>query len=292
MAKPWWQRIVMSLVLLGCGRSPLPLGEGDYGGPDFDGDDARELDGGRMSDQECREVNFLFVVDNSRSMQLYQSNLLANYDVFIEGVADAVDTIESLHVGVVTAAPYPDNVPGCRGIGGLVTRTGGRFSSERQCGPLSEGNYISERDSLDGNFRCMAQVGIGGSDRDTPVAAALAAVSPPLTDEGQCNEGFFTPGALLVLVIISDTYPNGFGVTDIDPYAAGAGFGESVGGSDDIVVVLISSTEEAECLNPLAPGLHDFATQYEHSFVGAICEEDYSRVFGPAIEVVKAACPQ
>jgi hypothetical protein len=294
---------------VGCSRPVLRPGQGgDHGGEDDDGDpdDPYEPDepdepddpggggggGGGGGRQECREVDFLFVIDDSPSMGEYQARVLANYDVFVDGIEAAIDTIETTHIGVITAGPYAYNDPQCDALGGLVVRTGGPGSSLATCGPYAAGeNYMTEADNISSAFPCAAKVGVGGTDLDLPLAAALSAVSPPLTEPGECNHGFLGEGALLVLVIVTETYPNNFQVQDVDPYFASTGLVEVVGGYDDIVVVLIASTEQAPCLSPLAPGLETFAEQFDHSYIGAICEKDYSQVFAPAIEVVKAACP-
>ena len=288
------------LTLAACGRTPVGLsdagGDGDAGAwsgalPDEglleDGDG-----GGGGGIQQCREVDVLFVIDDSPTMAAYQGNLVSNYDVFVDGLQDAIDTIEMMHVGVVTASYYPEAARGCDVLGGLITQTAGPNSSNSECGPFSSGNFLTDRDNLDLHFPCIAKVGNGGTDLDTPMGAALAAISPPLTDPGQCNEGFFNPGALLVLVIVTDTYPNMIGVMDLDPYFVGTSIAEAAGGFDDVVVVLIASTEDSPCQNPLAPALEDFAGLFDHSFSGGICEKDYSDLFGPAIDVVKGACPQ
>ncbi len=273
-------------------------GEGGFGsGRDDDDDDDDDGDGGDGGDgngvQQCREVDFLFLVDNSATMQVYQTNLLANYEVFIDGIEDAVETIERIHVGVITAAPYDPNRTGCRELGGLVVETGGRSSSGAECGPYHDGyNFMTRNDDLDTAFRCAARVGTGGTDLDAPLLAIASAVSPPLTNEGECNEGFLGDGALLVLVIVSDTWPNSFGQMDTDPYFAAAAIVDAVGGFDDVVVVLFASTSETPCLNPLSEGLEAFANLFDHSFQGAICDHSYLAAFTEAIEVVKAACPE
>ncbi len=288
-------------VVAACGRTGFAPadGGGDGGGssrPDDDEDDEDDEDdatyGGDPTPQLCREVDFLFVIDDSPSMGEYQGNVIANYDVFIDGIEAAISSIETTHIGVITAGAYAYNDPQCDVLGGLVIRTGGPGSSLGTCGPYAAGqNYMTEDDNLESAFRCAAKVGVGGTDLDLPLVAALSAVSPPLTDPGQCNHGFLGGGALLVLVIVAETYPNNVQVTDVDPYFASTGLVEVVGGYDDIVVVLIASTEQAPCLSPLAPGLETFAEQFDHSYIGSICEHDYSKVFAPAIEVVKAACP-
>lgn len=290
-----WRASVL-LCLAACGRTPLPGADGGagYGGGRYDGslDEGGGAGGGR-GPQLCREVDFLFVIDNSASMSTYQSNVVANYSVFIDGIEEAIETIETMHIGVVTAEPYLGNDKRCDQLGGLVIETDGPGSSNRRCGPYADGfSYMTRRDNLEVAFRCAAKVGAGGADLDTPLAAALSAISPPLTDPGACNEGFFNPGALLVLTIVTDSYPNAVGVFDLDPYFAGSGIVQLAGGYEDVVVVLIASTDDAPCQNPLMPGLEDFAGLFPHSYIGAICEKDYSDVFAPAVEVVKGACPQ
>ncbi len=294
---------------MGCSRPVLrPHDGGDHGGDD-DGDDGGPDDpddpdlpdlpddgggggGGGGGGQECREVDFLFVIDDSPSMGEYQARVIANYDVFVEGIEAAIDSIETTHIGVITAGAYAYNDPQCDVLGGLVVRTGGAGSSLETCGLYAAGeNYMTEADHIPSAFPCAAKVGVGGTDLDLPMAAVLSAVSPPLTDPGQCNHGFLGEGALLVVVFVTETYPNNFQVQDVDPYFASTALVDVVGGYDDIVVVLIGSTEQAPCLSPLAPGLEAFAEQFDHAYIGAICEKDYSQVFAPAIEVVKAACP-
>jgi len=293
--------IAAMLLVAGCGRTGIDLadgsGDGDAGAwsgrlPDEGLLDDADGGGGPGGPQLCREVDVLFVIDDSPTMAGYQSNLVSNYDVFIDGLQDALETLETMHVGVVTASAYPHAARGCDVLGGLVTQTSGPASSNATCGPFaSEGNFLTDGDDLDRHFPCIAKVGNGGLDLDTPMAAALNAISPPLTDPGQCNEGFFNPGALLVLVLVTDTYPNMVGLMDLDPYFVGTSIAEAAGSFEDVVVVLIASTEDSPCQNPLAPALEDFAGLFDHSFAGGICETDYSRLFGPAIDVVKAACP-
>ena len=283
-------RLAVLLALAGCGRTDVLQADGGFSGS-FDDGGADDVGGGR-GEQLCREVDILFVIDDSPTMAEYQDNVVANYDVFIRGIEEAIETLDTLHIGVIAAGNYHDNDNACDSIGGLVVRTGGRNSSNATCGPYAEGkNYMTQRDDLDSAFPCAATLGTDGTDHDTPMAAILAAISPPLTDPGQCNHGFINPGALLVVVIVTDTYPNNFGVVDHDPYFVASSVASAVGGFDDVVVVLIASTEESPCLNPLAPGLETFAGLFDHSFVGGICEPDYSQLFDPAIDVVKGACP-
>lgn len=279
-------------LVAACGRSPIEL-EGDQGfgaASRFDGGDDEDHEDDGPREQLCREVDFLFVIDDSATMAQYQAQVVENHEVFIDGVRDAVDSIETMYIGVVTTERYTANITDCEQPGGLLVRTdpGGGV---QECGPYKDGhNYMTARDNLEIDLRCALEVGTPGTDHDAPLGAALAAISPPLSDPGACNDGFFTPGALLVLVIVSDSYPSEY-PSDLDPYFASVSIASQAGSYDDVVVVLFASTEESPCLNPLLPALGDFAGTFPHSFVGAICEHDWSGPFFEAVDVVKGACP-
>ena len=274
----------VTLGLLGCGRTSLHTAEDRAGSGaasfgELEGDDAGGV-------QTCREVDFLFVVDNSGSMRDNQAKLVANYDVFLEGIVETVDRLESIHVGVVTTDAYAHNLFPCNQIGGLVTHTGGKDSSKRQCGH----NFMTEADDLDDKFRCAARVGTDGSGHEWSLRSAIAAVTPPMMSEGGCNEGFLRDGALLVLVIISDED------VDIDPlFAAGSLVEAKRGDLDSIVVVALANPETGECGGvfdeQIATGLAGFAASFPHGFVGPICAPDYTDIFEQAVDVVRGACP-
>lgn len=280
---------VLALGLLGCGRTSL------YSAEDRAGSGAAslgELEGESAGGvQTCREVDFLFVVDNSGSMRDNQAKLVANYDVFIDGIVETIDRLESIHVGVVTTDAYASNLYPCNELGGLVLNTGGKDSSNRKCGPYADGdNFMTEADNLDVKFRCAARVGTEGSGKESSLQAAISAVTPPMTQPGGCNEGFVRDGALLVLVIISDED------VDIDPlFAAGSLVEAKHGDLDSIVVVGLANPETGECGEvfdeQIARGLTGFAASFPHGFVGPICASDYSEVFAQAVDVVRGACP-
>jgi hypothetical protein len=283
------RRTLLALALAcACGRSPVLLWDRDSGDGDDDGSgrDDDGHDGG--GEQTCEDVDFLFVIDNSGSMADNQAKLVANYDVFIDGIQDAIDAVESMHVGVVTTDAYPYNAERCRELGGLVVETGGPRSSGGKCGPYADGhNYMTENDVLATRFPCAASVGTDGSGAESPLTAALAAISSPLTDEGACNEGFVRDGALLVLVIITDEE------AEVDPQFAASGI-IGVKGLDDTVVVLLANTPDSDCEigggAQVGEGLASFAGIFPHGFVGPICAADYTQVFAQAVDVVEDAC--
>lgn len=268
----------LAFVLLGCGRTGL---HGD-----------RDRDGSVDDDdppQTCREVDFLFVIDNSDSMADNQAKVLAHFDVFLDGISRTVERLDSIHVGVVTSDAYEFNNATCRDLGGLVVETGGRGSSSRACGPYADGhNYMSDADDLSSAFRCAAQVGTGGSARESTLTAAIAAISSPMTDRGACNEGFLRPGALLVLVVVTDED------TDLDPLVALEQL-TAAKDDEDLVLVVLANGPNSGCSGDsygrVADQLARVTSLFTHGFIGPICAPSYDDVFADAVEVVEDACP-
>ena len=158
------------------------------------------------------------------------------------------------------------------------------------CGPyVGDRNFMTQDDDLDAAFRCAAQVGTGGSGAEQSLGAAIAALTPPLVDAGQCNADFLRQDALLVLVILTDED------AEMDPlFAAQAIVDAKRGRFDDVVVVLLANTPEGDCPHgtgaKTAYGLSSFASAFQHAFVGPICAEDYGDVFRDAVEHVSSAC--
>lgn len=145
---------------------------------------------------------------------------------------------------------------------------------------------MTEDDDLADKFRCAARVGSDGSGAESPLAAAMAAMTPPLVEAGQCNEGFVRDGALLVLVIATDED------AEMDPLFAAETIFATKG--SDIVVVLLANTPDSECViesgAEVAEGLARFVARFPHGFMGSICETSYETTFEQAVEVVQDAC--
>lgn len=274
--------VISSWAVLGCGRSPFDL-EDEL----VQLDEAVELNdpvtGG------CRKVDYLFVIDNSASMGDNQSKLVDSFDVFIDGVERSQDTLESIHVGVVSTDGYAGNEGSCTGFGGLITTTTGHNSSQAQCGPYAEGhNYMTEADDLRETFTCAAQVGTTGSNAEHPIDALVAAVGDEMSGPGECNEGFIRDDALLVAVIVTDEDDAASGRYRFEQLVEAKG-----GRADNIVMVgLINEPGTACSLSGHAreaPNLYGFIGSFLHSFVAPVCG-DYGVAFEQALAVVEAAC--
>ncbi|MBN2361706.1 MAG: choice-of-anchor D domain-containing protein [Deltaproteobacteria bacterium] len=129
-------------------------------------------------------VDILFVVDNSGSMADNQDNLAANFNRFIRA-ADFRGLQVDFQIGVTTT-----DLDGDQGAGGRLV------GSPRI---LNRNSY-----DLEGSFTASVRQGVEGSGWEQGLAAAFAALSPPLVDDPAYNLGFLRPEAALAVVVVSD----------------------------------------------------------------------------------------
>lgn len=128
------------------------------------------------------EVDILWVVDNSNSMQLEQELLAAGFSSF----ANELDnTNTNFHIGVITTDFDYDDPERGRLIGSPAVITN------------EDPNYVD-------TFRTRAQVGLNGSGKEKGLEAAEYALSPSMTIAGSPNAGFLRQDANLLVVIVSD----------------------------------------------------------------------------------------
>ncbi|MCB9568033.1 MAG: DUF11 domain-containing protein [Myxococcales bacterium] len=124
-------------------------------GPKFDLGEVP--DGGIFPEDEgCKNVDLLFVIDNSGSMEDEQVNLINSFPGFVNAMQMQLDSAESYHVGVTTSDVNAYNA--CSGFGSLVTRTGGANSSNATCTPYASGKaFMNEADDLGQKFPVRRQ---------------------------------------------------------------------------------------------------------------------------------------
>jgi len=133
--------------------------------------------------QETRaEVDILWVVDNSESMEAEQERLARRFDTFIEYM-DEVETLMDFHLGVITTDLSDDNPDRAKLLGTPSVLT---------------------RDTLDyvDKFKERVQVGIDGWGMEKGLEASLTALSEPMVSDA--NDGFLRSDAMLVLIYVSD----------------------------------------------------------------------------------------
>ena len=288
--------------------------EGDETGDKLDvGGGTGMAEGGDLNPDACKKVDLLFVIDGSGSMADEQSNLVAAFPDFINTMQTELDETEGYNVGVVrTDANDISCVSGRYGV--LVTRNLAAESSLMDCDPYaSGGRYMNQDDNLAEKFACAALVGTGGDGDEKPMQALGAALTPPNTDAGECNEGFLRDDALLVVVIITDEeddHETEAEACNMTPQDGSAGepdqwydtvVGVKDGIESNIVVLSLVGPTGADACPALdkcnggivgaepATRIVEFTNMFTHGFVGPVCG-DYDPFFQEAVGTIKSAC--
>ena len=274
------------------------------GGAGDGGDDGLPADG-------CKDVDLLFVVDNSGSMADQQQSLVDSFGGFVQGIEQELEGV-SYHVGVVSSDAYGANEGGCRAIGDLITQTSGANSSNAVCGPFaSGGRYLDENEAdLASKFGCIGQVGTFGSDDERMARAMLDALQPGRNDPtaGGCNAGFSRPDSLLVIVMITDEddVPEPFGC-DPDDFFNNPCDAVGSGGTPDewkaelsgyrpnidtnVVVLSLVGRSGGSCGAQINSKILGFANRFgDNGFIGDVCAPSYDQFFLEALPVIDDAC--
>lgn len=254
--------------------------------------------------QGCQTVDFLFVIDNSESMEDDQVRLIAAFPEFIDGIQNTIQA-QDYHIGVITTDDhvYDHDVyylggdpTECDVMGGLVTENWDyQTDSHRICGPFVSGaNYLTEAEpDLADQFSCVAFVDDQGSTDEQPFAAIEAALQQPSVS---CNDGFLRDDAILVVVLITDE-------DDDDEPGGNPGSGGDPSQWFDVIVAAKQGNMDNVVFLALA-GTSD--CPYEHTvriealvdmfgdrgFLGSVCTDDYGDFFTDSVSVVDQACDE
>lgn len=247
------------------------------------------------------EIDFLFVVDNSISMEAKQRSLIRSVPKFIDTMLTSNDLEKDFHIGVVTTDAYVHNSEKCQSLGGLVTRVKSKVNPSdslpelRECGPYKTGRaYMTHEDDLKRSFGCAARPGVMGDINEQQIGALFAAVDPKNGGKGSCNEGFVRKEALLVAVIITDE-------NDLMQKGSPEDWHKQLiqykgGDSKKVVVVSVVVPEKNVCkdsMSQVSTKIIDFTQRFEkRGFVADVCEDDYDPIFKEAIDVIDFACGQ
>ncbi len=131
------------------------------------------------------EVDILWVIDNSSSMQNEQAQLAEGFTSFSQALDESMTDFQ---IGIITTeftADDPDR---------------GALISDEYAGPIitrDDADYVSA-------FANRAKVGLKGSGMERGMQAADFALSHLMTAGGGANEGFLRPDANLLVVFVSD----------------------------------------------------------------------------------------
>jgi hypothetical protein len=162
-----------------------------------------------------KDVDILFVIDNSGSMKGEQDNLGRNFPKLIEALRSQKlgGKIPNVHIGVVTtdlgAGPFTQHCPIPGGDQGRLQNT----PREAGCTPPDKPwiSYLDGKTNVPSGapdpiqrvkdaFSCIAQVGTQGCGFEQPLEAARRALDP----KRNLNPGFLRKDAYLAVVFITD----------------------------------------------------------------------------------------
>ena len=166
-----------------------------------------KLAGATVSTEQnkIKDVDVLFVVDNSNSMAQEQQNLAQNFPKFIQKLDQAG---LGYHVGVVSSDLGAGNygLPSCEVAGG----DGGKLLSQPHiagCTPPSDPwiSKVNGTSNVPGGdvaaaFSCIAQIGTGGCGFESTLESARRALDPTLN----ANPGFIRKDAALAVILLTD----------------------------------------------------------------------------------------
>jgi hypothetical protein len=175
-----------------------------------------------------RELDILFMIDDSASMEQEQANLSKNFEHFMRELETIEGGLPDVRIGVVTSNVGASGLVepvSCQGLGDA-----GRFQVDRvlpppapgkpsvktmtNCGLSDGAKFIWANDrgastnlvpgkSLTDVFSCLAERGIGFCGFEHQLESVRRALTPR-ADQNPGNLGFIRPGAHLAIVIITD----------------------------------------------------------------------------------------
>jgi hypothetical protein len=160
------------------------------------------------AEKGCKNIDFLFVIDNSDSMEDEQENLARSFPGFVD-VMQRELRAQDFHIMVVGTGGdrEEDDEPTLDPIECEEVQGAGRRRSEEgdDCGIQGGLPFMtSSQPELEATFSCVARVGTDGSAIEEPMDAVLAATGEGLNDAGRCNAGFLRDDAVLVVTFITD----------------------------------------------------------------------------------------
>ncbi len=326
-------RVAVAVCAIGCGAAcgsaddgNDPFGDTTGGGGSAGGSSGQAGSGiggglsgtGGAADDGCDKVDFLFIIDNSVSMQDQQTALINSFPAFMATIQSTLNAGSNYHIMVAdtddwgrctaanclsgdmsadTLCVAPANGYACatqfdscdKQIGAGVVHPAGKGATNAPCTIYGGHRYIVEGEpDLAGTFTCMAQVGLAGHPSERPMDSLVAAMSVGLNAPIGCNAGFLRDDAILVVTFISDD-PN---YEDADgPQEWYDAVVTAKGGNADAVVVL-GLTPNFEGCN-LGKGTHwsEFVAMWgTHGLEASVCNLDYSPFFDQAVAIIDETC--
>jgi hypothetical protein len=249
----------------------------------------------------CRKIDFLFVIDNSDSMEDEQANLARSFPGFI-AVMEQVLEAKNFHIMVVPSGGDREeeddptlDPEDCAEVQGAGARTDGEGAA---CGITDGLPYMTDAQAdLEATFSCVAQVGTDGSAIEEMMDSVLEATSPVLNASGRCNQGFLREDAVLVVTFVTDEEDRR---SEGDPEEWRSALLAAKGGNEDALVVLglvgDNNVDGGLLGGPCSgsdadgsPRLQSFVDSVD-GVLGSVCAPDYTSFFQTAVGSIDSAC--
>jgi hypothetical protein len=158
-----------------------------------------------------RDIDILFLIDDSPSMSDKQDNLRRNFPTFIKKLQDIPGGLPNVHIGVATSDLGAGNTRisiacfpgGKRGILRAGTNCG-LDPNSRFISSLTNATQNNFTGNISDVFSCMAAAGDQGCGFEHTLQAARVALFDVGSGNDHLNAGFLRSDAFLGLIILSD----------------------------------------------------------------------------------------
>src|SRR5262245_23752748 len=162
-----------------------------------------------------RNLDILFMVDNSSSMRMTQANLATNFPMFMDVLKNLPGGLPNIHVGVISSdmGAGDGSIASCSSTGGdngvfQYTARGTCTATTLQAGAtyISNVGGVANYTAADIStvFSCIAQLGETGCGFEHQFASILRALGADGHAAPAENQGFLRSDALLAIVMITN----------------------------------------------------------------------------------------
>jgi hypothetical protein len=207
----------------GCGSTPLGTGHAGTGGGGQTGAGGTAASGGSGATgaggaaPATRQVDILFMIDDSSSMQTAQENLRANLPSFMDVLKGLPGGLPDLHVAVVSSdmGAGDGSIQGCSRTGdngvfkfqptGTCTATGlgaGSTFLVDSGGASPQTNFGTQ--DITTVFQCIATLGASGCGFEHQLASIARALGADGAAAPAENAGFLRANAILAVVLLTN----------------------------------------------------------------------------------------
>jgi hypothetical protein len=161
-----------------------------------------------------RNVDMLFLVDDSSSMRLSQANLERNFPTFMTTLQNAPQGLPNVHVAVISSdmGAGDGSVASCDATGGKngifqYTARGSCAATNLQQGAtyiIDSGGQRNYTGNLADVFTCIAALGESGCGFEHQFASITRALGADGRAAPAENQGFLRPEAYLAIILITN----------------------------------------------------------------------------------------